>query len=69
MTFIGYIFSATIFSLLGVSIFAVSFWFVDRITPFDLWKEIVEDKNMALAVLAGSGAIAIGLIVASAIHS
>jgi hypothetical protein len=33
-----------------------------------LWAEIVEQKNVALAVVVGSGAIALGLIIGSAIQ-
>jgi uncharacterized membrane protein YjfL (UPF0719 family) len=60
--------SAVVFSLLGVAVFGVSFWVVDRFTPYSLWRDIVEKGNVAVAILAGSMAIAIGLIVSSAIH-
>jgi len=60
--------SATVFALLGALTFGVTFWLADRITPFNLWNEIVKEKNMALAVLMGSVAISLGMIVASAIR-
>ncbi|HEX4509710.1 MAG TPA: DUF350 domain-containing protein, partial [Burkholderiaceae bacterium] len=41
---------------------------IDKITPYNLWKEIVEDKNIALGIVVGAMFIAIGLIVAAAIH-
>ena len=44
------------------------FVIVDKITPYDLWAEICEKKNVALAIVVGSTAIAIGLIVSAAIH-
>jgi hypothetical protein len=34
----------------------------------ELWKEIAERQNMALAVLAGSIAIALAIIIGSAVH-
>jgi uncharacterized membrane protein YjfL (UPF0719 family) len=33
-----------------------------------LWDEIVEKKNVALAIVVGSTALAIGMIVAAAVH-
>ena len=46
----------------------VSFVVIDRMTPYDLWKEIVEEKNMALAVLVGAMSIGICIIIAAAVH-
>ena len=33
-----------------------------------LWKEIVEEKNLALAVLVGAMSIGICIIIAAAVH-
>ena len=41
---------------------------VDKVTPYNLWSEIIEKKNVALAIVVGSMAIAIGMIVSAAIH-
>jgi uncharacterized membrane protein YjfL (UPF0719 family) len=60
--------NATIFSVLGVIVFAFSFWLFDRFTPCNLWRDLVEKQNTAVAILAGSIAISIGLIVSAAIH-
>jgi len=57
-----------LYALIGVLVFWISFIVVDRLTPYDLWAEIVEKKNVALAIVVGAMCIAIGLIVASAIH-
>jgi uncharacterized membrane protein YjfL (UPF0719 family) len=54
--------------VIGVLVFWISFVIVDKVTPYDLWDEICEKKNVALAIVVGSMAIAIGLIVAAAIH-
>ena len=40
----------------------------DKVTPYRLWDELVEKKNVALAIVVGSMCIAIGLIVAAAVH-
>jgi putative membrane protein len=64
----GIFFGSILYALIGVFVFWVSFVIVDKVTPYDLWGEIVERKNTALAIVVGAMAIAIGLIVAAAIH-
>ncbi len=60
--------SAAVFATLGVVLFVVAFFVVDFLTPGKLWNEISEKKNTAAAILMGSVAIALGIIVAAAIH-
>ena len=62
------IFGSMLYALIGVVIFWICFVIVDKITPYDLWSEIVEKKNTALAIVVGAMCIAIGLIVAAAVH-
>ena len=61
-------FGSILYALIGVLVFWISFLIVDKLTPYDLWGEIVEKKNVALAIVVGAMCIAIGLIVAAAIH-
>ena len=56
------------FALIGVAILWLCFVLVDKLTPYELWDEIVEKKNIALAIVVGSMCIAIGMIVAAAVH-
>jgi putative membrane protein len=56
------------YAVIGVVIFWVSFIVVDKITPYNLWEEIVEHKNVALAIVVGAMCLSIGNIVAAAIH-
>jgi uncharacterized membrane protein YjfL (UPF0719 family) len=37
-------------------------------TPYHLWREIVENKNLALAVLLGAMSIGLCIIIAAAVH-
>ena len=62
------VFGSLLYALIGVVIFWVCFVIVDKITPYNLWEEIVDKKNVALAIVVGSTAIAIGLIVSAAVH-
>ncbi len=60
--------AATLFAALGIAIFALSFVVLDRLTPYSLWKEIIEERNVALAVLLGAASIGICVIIAAAVH-
>jgi putative membrane protein len=60
--------SAAVFAFLGVALFIVAFLILDALTPGKLWDEIGTKRNNAAAILMGSVAIALGMIVAAAIH-
>ena len=62
------VFGSILYALIGVVIFWLCFIIVDKITPYHLWDEIVNKKNTALAIVVGALAIAIGMIVAAAVH-
>lgn len=64
----GVFFGSMIFALIGVAIFWICFVIIDKLTPYDLWAEIVEKRNTALAIVVGAMCIAIGLIVSAAVH-
>lgn len=61
-------FGSMLYALIGVLVFWICFIVIDKLTPYDLWAEIVEKRNMALAIVVGAMCIAIGLIIASAIQ-
>jgi len=60
--------NSLLYSLIGVAIFWIAFTVIDKLTPYNLWGQIVHEKNVALAIVVGALAIAIGLIVAAAIR-
>ena len=61
--------NSIIYSLLGIGILVVCFLILELLTPkHNLRKEILENKNVALAVLAGFFMLAMSIIIASAIH-
>lgn len=59
--------NSVVYSFLGILIFVVGFWVLDKMTPYNLWKEIVEKQNTALAILVGATALGICLIIAAAL--
>lgn len=60
--------NSLVYSILGVAIFWISFVIIDRVTPYDLWKELVKEKNVALAIVIGAMSLGICIIIAAAIH-
>ena len=68
MTMLQNIEAALAFAFIGIVVFVVAFAAIDRLTPYALWKEIVEEKNVALAVLVGAMSIGICIIIAAAVH-
>ena len=60
--------NALLFAVLGIVIFAFAFWIIDKMTPYHLWREVVEDKNVALAILVGAVALGMCIIIAAAVH-
>lgn len=63
-----YVTAALVYSGIGIVILCIGLWAFDKFTPGHLWKEIVEEQNVALAITAGAFTIAIAQIIASAIH-
>ena len=61
-------FGSILYALIGVRSSGSASSSSTRSRRIDLWDEIVEKKNVALAIVVGSMCIAIGLIVAAAVH-
>ncbi len=61
-------FNAFIYAMLGILIFVASFIIVDKLSPHHLWAEIVEGKNMALAIMVGLVSLGVCIIIAAAVH-
>ena len=47
---------------------ALAYLVIDKLTPFSFHKEIIEDKNVALAIVLAAVFLGIALIVAASIH-
>ena len=60
--------NSLVYTVIGVVIFWLAFIIVDKITPYNLWKELVEEKNVALAIVVGAMCLGIAIIVGAAIH-
>lgn len=60
--------AAVVFAALGIVVYGAAFVVLDKLTPYSLWREIVERQNTALAVLIGLVSLGLGVIIAAAIH-
>jgi uncharacterized membrane protein YjfL (UPF0719 family) len=62
------ILASVLYAFIGVFIFCFTFIAVDKLTPYHLWKELIENKNTALAIVVGFVGLGICVIIAAAIH-
>jgi uncharacterized membrane protein YjfL (UPF0719 family) len=62
------LFLMLVFTIVGLVCLGFSYWLINKLTVFSLHEEIIDKKNLALAVLLGAVVIGISLIVAAAIH-
>jgi putative membrane protein len=60
--------NAILYAAIGIVIFASAFLVIDKVTPYNLWKEIVQEHNTALAILLGAMSLGICVIIAAAVH-
>ncbi len=62
------ILGSLLYAVIGVVVFWVCFLIIDKLTPVDLWAEIVEKQNKALGMVVAAMCLGISIIVAAAIH-
>lgn len=60
--------ASLIYAGLGIAILLISFIVIEKLTPQNLWKEVSQNKNTALAMMASAYILAVAIIIASAIH-
>lgn len=57
-----------VFVVIGLIIFALTFFVITKATPFSVRKEIEDDQNIALAIVIASVILGSALIIAAAVH-
>lgn len=69
---IGSLLNGVVYALVGVMVlFAVltaGNSILEKLTPYELKKEILEKQNTALAALLGLAALGVAIIIAAALH-
>ncbi len=61
-------FGSIVYALIGALIFWLCFIVIDKLTPYDLWAEIVEKQNRALGMVVAAMCLGISVIIAAALH-
>lgn len=64
----GAFFGSILYALVGVALFWIVFAVIDKLTPYDLWQELVEKQNVALGIVVGAMMLGVAIIVAAAVH-
>ncbi|MBN8247947.1 MAG: DUF350 domain-containing protein [Verrucomicrobia bacterium] len=60
--------TGVVYSVVGLITFLGMFFLVDKLTPGNLWQELVERKNTAVAIFFGALALGMSLIIAACLH-
>jgi len=60
-------FLSVVFAILGFGLLFLGYRVIDALTPGSISHKILEEGNVAAAILAGAFVIALGIIVAQAI--
>lgn len=60
--------NSAIFAILGIVIFVIVFYVIERLTPENLWKELLEKQNIALAIMGAAFMLSLAFIIGMAIH-
>jgi uncharacterized membrane protein YjfL (UPF0719 family) len=62
------ILNAILYTAAGIVTFAVAFAILAKAAPFDVWREIAQERNVAAAILAGAVALGLCWIIAATLH-
>lgn len=60
--------NALLFACIGIVVFAIAFIIIAKALPGDLWRQALIEKNLHAAVILAGIALALGWIVAAAVH-
>ena len=63
-----HVFQVVVYVLIGLAFFGVAYLVIDKVTPFSLRKELLEDQNTSLGIVLGSVFLGIAIILAAAIR-
>ncbi len=59
--------NSIVYSVVGFVMLGMGFYVYDKLTPWRMWKEIIDEHNVALAIVAGAMVLGISNIIAAAI--
>lgn len=56
-----------VYFVVGLALFGLSIWLMEKVTPFSIRKEIEEDQNVSLGIVIGATIIALAILLAAVI--
>ncbi|WP_436717551.1 DUF350 domain-containing protein [Roseiconus lacunae] len=59
--------AAVVFSVVGIVVLGIAILLMEKLTPFSISKEIIEEHNQALGTILGAIFLGISIIIAAAI--
>lgn len=59
---------SVVYSAIGTVILLLCFWFIEKVLPFSLRKEVADDQNVALGIILGAFILGVSLIISTAIR-
>ena len=59
--------SSAVFAGIGLVVFGIAFWIMNKLAPFPIKKESEEDHNVALAIIMAGVIIGVSLIISAAV--
>ncbi|MBL8681813.1 MAG: DUF350 domain-containing protein [Myxococcales bacterium] len=57
-----------VYSTVGLVMFAIAFFIINKTVPFSIRKEIEDDQNTSLGIVIAAVIIGIAMIVSAAVH-
>ncbi|WP_395060628.1 DUF350 domain-containing protein [Flavobacterium sp.] len=60
--------NSIIYSFLGFVILLICYLVLEKLTPENTWKEIVQNKNSALAIIFAAFILGVSFIIGMSIH-
>jgi uncharacterized membrane protein YjfL (UPF0719 family) len=61
------ILDATIFGVIGIVLLILGYYIWELVTPYNLRRELQENKNIAVAVVAASFVLGMAIVVGAAV--
>ncbi len=67
-TLVKAVVTSLVFSLVGLVVFVAGFYVIRLILPFDVYKELETDQNVALGIVIGAFILGLAVIIAASVH-
>ena len=63
----GHLLAVVVFSLVGIIVFIGGLYLLERMTPFSIHREIIDEHNTSVGIVLGAIIIGMSLIIAASV--